>query len=142
MMFNIRALSVVGFALFLNFGAVQAANAFMENVGKQSIETALDRLKGMQDKLVKDLLDDGNQLIDNMMRKVSDERKATVVQVGSEFKYVVDNLSAKYGSEMRGTIGAASTELRSNLAVIAAWLASMEEVTSKLSALEDDFAID
>jgi hypothetical protein len=42
----------------------------------------------------------------------------------------------------RSTISRASAELQNNLTVLLAWIGSIEDVTQRVAALEDDFAID
>ena len=116
--------------------------AFMERIGQDTVNSALDRLSGMQDKLVKDILSTGQMLINDMATKANAERKGTVAQVGSELGYAISQLTTQFGAQMNGTIGNASQELKDNLAVILAWTDQMQGVTNALSATEDDFAID
>lgn len=100
---------------------VKTADAFMEKVGKESIDAAASRLQSMGDHLVQEIFDNGDKLIDEIFNKASNERKSTVAQIGSEFHYATNNLTAQFGSEVRGTISHASTELQNNLAVLLAY---------------------
>lgn len=122
--------------------SLEPANAFMEKVGKETADGALEKLKAMGDHFVSEIFDNGNRLIDRLMNEASNERKSAVAQVGSEFHYAVESLTAKFGREVNGNISHASTELQNNLAVLLAWTGSLEDVTKNLASLEDDFAID
>ena len=116
--------------------------AFMENVGKGTVDSALAQLNTMGDKFISEIIQGGHDIINDMANKASNERKGAVAQVGSEFDYAIDEMNDQFGSQMKGTVRQASDELKNNLAVILAWTGSMRDVTSKLSATEDDFAID
>jgi hypothetical protein len=139
---RLRVLAIVSLPLIVTCAGIQPANALLERIGQESIDRAFDRLQTMQDRLVQDLFDNGNKLIDKLVKEASNERKSAVIQIGSEFQYAVTNLTAQFGSEARGTISNASAEFRKNLAVILAWIDSIQELANSVSALEDDFAID
>jgi hypothetical protein len=128
---GIRLLLMVGFILIANYADLRPANAFMEKVGQDSINQALDRLQSMQNKLVQDIFDDGNKLIEKLINDASNERKSAIIQMGSEFHYAVTGLTNQFGSEIRKTASEASAELKNNLAVLLAWTGSIEDVTEK-----------
>ena len=96
------------------------AKAFMEKVGKESVDHALDQLKSMQDQLVSSVFDKANKTIDNLISQASTERKSALIQAGSELQYAIASLTAQFGSETKGTISRANAELQNDLAVLIA----------------------
>jgi len=141
-MFGARSLATLALAIGFSQATLLPANAAFEKVGKETIDQALDKLASMQDRLVKDIFDDANQFADKVINEASNERKAAVIQLSSEIRYLVNTLSDQFGTESRKTVSQVSDEVRRNIAVLLAWTGSFDKVLSEISALQDDFAID
>jgi hypothetical protein len=118
------------------------SSALFDTAGQDTAREATAALAQIADQSIKQFFAGLTAAANDAANRVTNERKAAILQAGNELNVAIANATTSFGTELGNRIDQASDKLRPVLLELEIWRRQLDKLGEKTIELEDDVAVD